>query len=480
LVVSSPRADADDEPRGGAVGRGDAIRLMALLLLATALRMYGLAAHGLWADEMTTVSTACGSVLHSPLASAPSFTPADFWAGNTLAHTLEAVVTQDGGNAVLYNVLLHAWVPLAGTSDIAVRLPSVLAGILTVAAAYALALRLATARVAWWAGVLVATQPLLIRLSQEARAYSLATLLGVVATLLFVRWIAHGGRLVLAAYGLTAAALLLTHYLAASVLAAHGAFAVLAASVRPRRTATVATLLGAALLASAWLPLGGARGMSFITTNNQQYRARADRAGADEHFARRAGLRTVTAGVVQISAGVFGNTLQNWQIRLARIGPLLLLPALLIAAAWRHRASIERVPGALALLAALSFASLAASVVLALISGHVISFQPRYAAFVAPYAAILLACGLASGGTVARAALAGHVAVQVASLWVIYADAPEYRPRNHYPVMAAAARQAPSGTAVYRSWPEARMVNLYLEPGPKPRQRVALAPADLR
>jgi uncharacterized membrane protein len=464
---------------GSVRAQGHAIRLTALLLLATALRVYGLAAHGLWGDEMTSVSTACGSILLRPVGSGSTFTPTDFWDGNTARGTLEAIVA-DGGNGLLYQLFLHAWVRVAGTSDIAVRLPSVLAGVLTVAAVYALALALTSARVAAWAGVLVAAHPLLVRLSQEARAYSMATLLGVLATLLFVRWTTQGGRLVLVAYALTATALLLTHYLAASVLGAHGVFALLAAAVRPRRTATVTALVGAALLASAWLPLGGARGVAVIETNNQRYRARAEHAGADEHFAQQAGVRTLSAGVVQMAAGVFGNTLQNWQIRLARIGPLLLLPALLIAGAWRQRASIEQVPGGLALLSLLSFASLAASLVLALISGHVISFQPRYAAFVAPYAAILLACGLAAGGTVVRAALAGHLAVQVASLFVIYADAPEYRPRNHYPIMAAAARLAPSGTAVYRTWPEARMVNLYLEPGPKPRQRVSSAPADLR
>jgi uncharacterized membrane protein len=476
--VFPPRTDRADEPRDPV--RGGAIPFTALLLLATALRVYGLGAHGLWVDEMTSVSIACGSILQRPIGSGPSFTPADFWAGNTLAHTVEAVVAQDGGNGLLFSVLLHGWVRLAGTSDIAVRVPSVLAGILTVAAAYALALRLTSVRVAWWAGVLVATHPLLIRLSQEARAYSVATLLGALSTLFFVRWITgSGGRLILVAYGLTSAALCLTHYLAASVLVAHGAFAVVAPLAAPRRTTALATLLGAALLASSWLPLGGGRGLAFISTNNQRYRERAERAEATEQFAQPVGLRTLTAGVVQMAAGISGNMLQNWQIRLARIGTLLFLPALLVVSAWRHRAAVERAPGAVALLTALSFASLLASVVLALISGHVISFQPRYAAFVAPYAAILLAAGAVGGRTVARTAMAGHLAVQLASILVVYADSPEYRPPNRYPTMAAAARLAPSAaTVTYRSWPEARMANLYLKPGAVPRQRVGTASAS--
>ena len=100
------------------------------------------------------------------------------------------------------------------------------------------------------------------------------------------------------------------------------------------------------------------------------------------------------------------------------------------------------------------------------------SFQPRYAAFVAPYAMILLAVGITAGGTVTRVALAGHLAVVMASVLSVYADAPVHRPRNAFPTRAAAALGAREGTVVHRNWPEARMVNLYLPAGPTPPQRV--------
>ena len=433
--------------------------------------MHGLAAHGLWFDETLSVSSACGSILQRPFGHGPAFTPADFWAGNSVAGVVEADVAQDGGNGIVYHLLLHAWVQLAGTSDFAVRLPSLLAGVLAVAGTHALALRLANPGVAWWATFLAAAHPLLIRLSQEARSYSLATALGVLSTLLLVRWLEGQGRTRhLVAYALSATALVLTHYLATAVLIAHAAFVLLGPVPQRRRLPVVGALMGAALLAALWLPLGGGRGLEVVGARDRDYRARAMR--SPDRFAQGAGARTVGAGIVQMTAALSGDTLQDWGIHLSRISTVLVVPGVLIAAAWRRRTSGEGAPSAVGLLTVLSVASVAVAGILALISGHVVSFQPRYAAFVAPYAMILLAVGITAGGTVTRVALAGHLAVVMASVLSVYADAPVHRPRNAFPTRAAAALGAREGTVVHRNWPEARMVNLYLPAGPTPPQRV--------
>ncbi|HET6897745.1 MAG TPA: glycosyltransferase family 39 protein [Vicinamibacteria bacterium] len=448
------------------------MRLTILLLLAAALRLYHLDAHGLWFDEMLSVSSACGSIWEEPLGDASGFTPDDFWAGNSVARVLEADVAHDGGNGVLYHLLLHGWIRLAGTSDFMVRLPSLLAGVLAVALTYVLGLRLTNAGVATWAAFLAATHPLLIRLSQEARPYSMAIALGLIATLLLVRLLeGRGGNADLVAYGLSGTALALTHYLATVVLFAHAAYVIGAPEpARRGRWRVLGALAGAALLASLWLPLGGAQGLQSVRARDRSYRDRAAR--SDSAFAQTTTARTLAAGSVQMAAAVSGDSLQDWEIRLSRVSMLLVLPAVLAAAAWRRRASVERLPGALGLLTVLSVAPIALAFVLAVASGHAVSFQPRYAAFVAPFTMILLAGGIAAGGTMTRAALAGQLAVVLASVASVYADAPRYRPRNAFPTVAAAARVAARGSVVHRSWPYARMVNVYLPPGPDPRQRV--------
>ena len=474
---SPSRLEPANDPHADGRGPGSAFRLPLLLLLATALRLYRLDAHGLWIDEMVSANLACGSILPEPVGSGADFAPSDFWKENTLARVTEAVA-QDGGNGIVYHLLLHCWVFLGGTADGALRLPSVAAGVLVVATTFVLARRLATPTVAWWATLLAAAHPLLIRLSQEARPYSLATALGSFATLLLVRGIEDEVRAwVFVAYALTAATLVLTHYLAAVVLIAHAAFVVFGPVAARRRDRAVLALVGAGLLASLWLPFGGARGLTFVRARNLDYRARAERGESKETFARPTEVRSLAAGAAQMAAAVSGNTLQKWGIRLSQVSMVLVIPGSLIVAAWRHRATIERVPGAVCLLTVLSLAALAAAAALAVISGHVISFQPLYGTFVAPFAMILLAVGVAAGGPVTRVALAGQLAVVIASVLSVYADAPAYRPRNAYPTMAAAALAAREGTVVHHGWPEARMVNLYLPAGPTPRQRVRVPAA---
>jgi len=153
--------------------------------------------------------------------------------------------------------------------------------------------------------------------------------------------------------------------------------------------------------------------------------------------------------------------------------PMLLVAGGLATAGWRARRRLERVPGTLALCLALSVAPLASSTALALISGHGVSFLTRYGVFAAPFAAIVLAFGLASGARLVRAAATGQAAVMAASLAAVHLDVPQYRGPNRYVEMAARIRAAASAEVVYRSWAEARMVNLHLPPASFPRQKVS-------
>ena len=73
----------------------------------------------------------------------------------------------------LYYVGLHLWMRLAGDGELAVRLPSILAGALLVPLVYALARAWAPGAPAVLASLLVAVNPFLLWHSQDARMYTL-------------------------------------------------------------------------------------------------------------------------------------------------------------------------------------------------------------------------------------------------------------------------------------------------------------------
>ncbi len=86
----------------------------------------------------------------------------------------------------LYHVILRANTLLIGTSEIAARLPSVVFGVLTVYITYLIARKLYEEKTALIAAILLATAPLHIYYSQEARMYSLAAFLASLSVYFFI------------------------------------------------------------------------------------------------------------------------------------------------------------------------------------------------------------------------------------------------------------------------------------------------------
>ena len=174
--------------------------LLALILLAFALRIYRLDGQSLWYDEGVTAQVA-----------AQGLSELTRW-------------TADDIQPPLYYVLVAAWMRLAGRSEWALRFPSALFGALTVPLLYVLGRRLFHRRAALLAALLATLSPLYVYYSQEARMYTLLTFLGALAAYLLLRLLGERGtarrRGLWAAFALTAIAALYTHYFAAFLLAA--------------------------------------------------------------------------------------------------------------------------------------------------------------------------------------------------------------------------------------------------------------------
>lgn len=144
-----------------------AVALVALTVLALAIRVWGIAAAGVWFDE----------AYHVALVREPS-----------VGTMLDAVLANPPSDP-LFALLLRGWVAIAGHGDVAIRVPSVIAGALTIPATAWLAHEVDGRRAVVVLGALfVALSPYALEFSQEAAPYALATLATTLAIAAAWRW----------------------------------------------------------------------------------------------------------------------------------------------------------------------------------------------------------------------------------------------------------------------------------------------------
>ena len=144
------------ERRAGAIKNRDGIFAGGVVFLAYALRAYAVSRQALRGDEafsLTFSSQSIGEIMRAMAYTEP--------------------------NPPLYWLLLNGWMRAAGQSELAVRWPSVLAGVIAVALTYRLGRAMAGVRTGLSAALLVAVSPFLIWYSQDARVYSLLSALVV-------------------------------------------------------------------------------------------------------------------------------------------------------------------------------------------------------------------------------------------------------------------------------------------------------------
>jgi mannosyltransferase len=118
----------------------------------------------------------------------------------------------------LYYTLMKPWAALAGTSEIALRLPSVAGGVAAVVLLFAFARRMFDEQVALVASLLLAVNPFFVQWTQQARGYSLLVALAIASTWLLMRARERDDVVAWAGYGVSAAVLVYWHAFAAFVL----------------------------------------------------------------------------------------------------------------------------------------------------------------------------------------------------------------------------------------------------------------------
>lgn len=214
------------------------VAIIALLLVAALLRINGIDDQSIWADEGFTYL----------ITQQPDILP----------------MLRSDVHPPLYFLGMKYWAALSGTSEIALRLPSALASIVTVALIYLLGRDLVLWRggnpdvspIPLLAAFLMVLSDLEIDLSHEARMYTIHTALALLCMLAYVRWL----RLPRAGYlwllGLSSAFLVYVNYLGVWTPVAIGLHALI--FLRKRQVMRLyGVLIAAAIAVLPWLLLVG-------------------------------------------------------------------------------------------------------------------------------------------------------------------------------------------------------------------------------
>lgn len=175
--------------------------LAAFVIVGAWLRLTALSRQSLWFDECDVVVRAQQSL-------------------STVLHTF----TAQGENGPLYNLFLHCWMLLFGSSEAWVRLPSALAGVLAIPVIYLVGSRTLGRRVGLFAAGLLTISPYHDWYSQEAKMYSIAVLLTLLSTLFFIEALRRNGRWWWAAYVIAMSLSFYTHVTTVLIFVAQCAF----------------------------------------------------------------------------------------------------------------------------------------------------------------------------------------------------------------------------------------------------------------
>ena len=147
-VAPTCSAESADPPK---LSRHEWWALTAFCAVALALTMADLGARSLWVDELHTAFVAASR-----------------------GRSLWDASTFDGGNMLAYYAFMNLWVHVFGTSPVALRLPSAIAGAGLVPVGYLLGRRSGGMKPGAAAALLLAVSPPLVVWAQQARGYSIA------------------------------------------------------------------------------------------------------------------------------------------------------------------------------------------------------------------------------------------------------------------------------------------------------------------
>jgi uncharacterized membrane protein len=294
-------------PRGRLPRRGEPdvshrnalLILGGLLLVGLALRLA--VPRGIWLDEAISIHQARLSL-----------------------HDLFSNLYYGDRHPPLHHLVLWLTVRAFGDGEFAVRLPSLIAGTLVIPVLYELGRELYDRRTGLVAAAFATASPLLVWYSQEVRMYSFLTLFGLLALLTQLRVIRNATTGNWAAYILSTAALLWSHYFGLLLIGLQQLIFVAVLIHRHRNKEPIKPLAvgfaySAVILAMQLVPLG-------VFAHNQ-FQSTHAAAGSPSGTYDPLGFYTVLANLAWVLWGYQPDTITTL---LAATWPLFLLLSLLL------------------------------------------------------------------------------------------------------------------------------------------------------
>jgi len=395
------------------------VAILVITLLGAWLRLYHLTTYPTWWDEHVSVFGASGQIAtkgvkyngrvgyfddkvekKSVIVCGNEFKSVDVLRLKTAGNIPAAVLFWDCGNSLAFAYLLSGWISVFGFSDMALRLLPCALSVLAIPAVFAIGLR-ATGLpvVGLLAGIFVATNALLVQFAREVRAYSLAVLLCLLATFIFIGFFRGSLRRPIFSgilYAAILAMLGLTHYLAVPILILSNFMGALFASQRLKSLGVWAGgCVAFALVISFWMLWGGWLGIQAMNDHNQVWLSRALAGGCWwlTPFDWKTGVRFLIERTIQFNMPLFCFLPpQEWC-------NFLLLGSFLLAAFMGIIARVKASGGSLVAFIMVITASSAGGILslyLSWKSGHTLPFLDRYFTFYIPFQCLLL--GVAFSG----------------------------------------------------------------------------------
>jgi O-antigen/teichoic acid export membrane protein len=359
--------------------------LAALVVFGLVVRL--LASRGLWLDEATSVSQA-----RLPF-------------GQMLDQLRNGDV-----HPPLHHSVLWVTVRLLGTSELAVRLPSILATVALVPLLYLLGRELYDRRAGLAAAALATVAPFCVWYADEARMYGLFMLFATLALLMQARAIRRDRRADWALYALAAAALVWTQYFGALfVLAQQVGFAAAVWQRRVRLVHWLGALAGLALLVTPLMSFA----MHQFDVNESSGKGFSAPSQAGASASQNEGLATpsVYSAITNVLWAITGYHSDATMERLGALWPAAMLGALGLLGRGRSRAT-----QLLVVCAAIPMAGL---FVLGQLKPFV--FEVRYFCAAVPIALLLMARA-ATAFTQRAGAVVACVALLAATMGLAEAD----------------------------------------------------------
>ncbi|MCX5885753.1 MAG: glycosyltransferase family 39 protein [Proteobacteria bacterium] len=208
------------------------IVLLVILIMGLCLLTWQLDEKSFWCDELFTIRMADSSP------------------GQILA-TVAADL-----HPPLYFLAIKGWAEIAGTSEGALRLPSVFFALVGLWCTWRLGVRTVGRNAAQIGVMALACSPLFVEFSRMARYYSMTLAFGVLATLTFVNALERKRWLGWIVYGSVCALLIYTFYLGAALILAHGLFFIMdRQATRSQGIKWLLSMLIVIVACAVWLPV---------------------------------------------------------------------------------------------------------------------------------------------------------------------------------------------------------------------------------